>query len=244
MRHATRDSATTSVLIAHEHKLVRQVYAHFLEAHAFEVIETAADAKQALTIAANQHPSIVLVPDRLPDLPDDELVKRLTVCSPSTQVVLIGCPERPSCRQCPLPAIFVNRECGDDLFLRSVRDAARGLLPAGSRCIGAIFMSSLAPPVGRLAQLTVRERQTVALIAEGHTNASAAAVLGISARTAEGHRLRAMQKIGVLNTAGLIAAVVAGSFAAEANRPVGGTARPQPHPSAAPDTISTAVLRS
>lgn len=65
----------------------------------------------------------------------------------------------------------------------------------------------LARPV-RVAKdhmLTDRQRQIVALVAQGKTNRAIAAEIGLSQRTVEAHRARLMRQIGVANAAGLIA---------------------------------------
>lgn len=49
----------------------------------------------------------------------------------------------------------------------------------------------------RVAQLSVREREVLAALAEGHPNKMIAHLLGISARTVEVHRSHLMQKLGV-----------------------------------------------
>ena len=53
------------------------------------------------------------------------------------------------------------------------------------------------------AELSVRERQVLQLIAEGKANKQTAAELGIGIKTVEKHRSRLMQKLGIHETAGL-----------------------------------------
>jgi two-component system nitrate/nitrite response regulator NarL len=52
--------------------------------------------------------------------------------------------------------------------------------------------------------LTLREREVLQLIAEGNTTRNAAAILGISSRTAESHRKRINSKLKTRETAGLV----------------------------------------
>ena len=52
--------------------------------------------------------------------------------------------------------------------------------------------------------LTSREREVVRLLAEGRSNKEVAMNLGISAKTADNHRYRLMEKLGVHNTAELV----------------------------------------
>jgi DNA-binding CsgD family transcriptional regulator len=52
--------------------------------------------------------------------------------------------------------------------------------------------------------LTPREREVLQLIAEGKTTKEIAQMLSMSAKTAESHRGRIMEKLGIHNTAGLV----------------------------------------
>jgi DNA-binding CsgD family transcriptional regulator len=63
------------------------------------------------------------------------------------------------------------------------------------------------PQSASLASLTPRERQVVPYIAEGRANKVIAIELGISQRTAEAHRARIFQKLGVRNAVELVRAM-------------------------------------
>ena len=52
--------------------------------------------------------------------------------------------------------------------------------------------------------LTRREREVVQLVAEGKTTKEVAQILGVSVKTAESHRARVMEKLGIHETASLV----------------------------------------
>jgi DNA-binding CsgD family transcriptional regulator len=63
------------------------------------------------------------------------------------------------------------------------------------------------PAPGRataVSPLTSREVQVLALVADGHSTKEIAALLGISYKTADSHRSRIMEKLGVHETASLV----------------------------------------
>jgi DNA-binding CsgD family transcriptional regulator len=66
----------------------------------------------------------------------------------------------------------------------------------------------------RRADLSPREREVCDLLAEGVSNREISQQLGISPRTVEMHRLRAMRKLGVHSTAQLVRRVLIASFEA------------------------------
>jgi DNA-binding CsgD family transcriptional regulator len=53
-------------------------------------------------------------------------------------------------------------------------------------------------------QLSVRERQVLQLVGEGHSTKKIASLLGISAKTADTHRTKLMEKLDIHQTAGLV----------------------------------------
>jgi DNA-binding NarL/FixJ family response regulator len=108
-------------------------------------------------------------------------------------------------------------EAGADGYL--LKQAAFGELPAAVRAVAA-GETYLSPAVAkqlvahlrrgqrrerRLALLTPRERQVLALLAEGGTSKGAARALGLSAKTVENYRARILEKLGVANSAAAIA---------------------------------------
>ena len=63
------------------------------------------------------------------------------------------------------------------------------------------YLSNTDAPNG---QLSVRERQVLQLVSEGHSTKKIAALLGISVKTADTHRTKVMEKLDIHQTAGLV----------------------------------------
>jgi DNA-binding NarL/FixJ family response regulator len=91
---------------------------------------------------------------------------------------------------------FLLKESAGDEVVRAVRAVA-----AGQRYFGAGIASRLLDLPGisgaGLEVLTARERDVLQLVAEGKSNAEAAASLGLSPRSVETYRGRLMQKLGI-----------------------------------------------
>lgn len=91
----------------------------------------------------------------------------------------------------------------------------RSRVPADPFAQALYCFQPMARPVAReRLKLTDRQRQIVALVAQGKTNAEIGREIGLSVRTIESHRARLMQAAGLRNAAELVAA-----FAAEASGP-------------------------
>jgi DNA-binding CsgD family transcriptional regulator len=67
-------------------------------------------------------------------------------------------------------------------------------------------------PIPLIDRLTPREREVVTLLASGQTNKGAARILGLSAKTIEAHRARALKRLNVKTTADLIRVAIEGGL--------------------------------
>jgi DNA-binding NarL/FixJ family response regulator len=89
-------------------------------------------------------------------------------------------------------------------LVQAIQEVTKGavyLSPAISRTVVEAYLAKthLADDV-----LTPRERQVLQLVAEGKTTKEVAEILGVSAKTAESHRTRIMEKLDIHGTAGLV----------------------------------------
>jgi PAS domain S-box-containing protein len=88
-----------------------------------------------------------------------------------------------------------------------VRDVGTAQFDKDGGFLGYIGSCVEIPAPGRttaVTPLTAREVQVLALVAEGHSTKEIAALLGISYKTADSHRSRIMEKLGVHETASLV----------------------------------------
>jgi PAS domain S-box-containing protein len=88
-----------------------------------------------------------------------------------------------------------------------VRDVGTAQFEKDGNFLGYVGSCVEIPAPGRataVSPLTSREVQVLALVAEGHSTKEIAALLGISYKTADSHRSRIMEKLGVHETASLV----------------------------------------
>lgn len=93
---------------------------------------------------------------------------------------------------------FLEKPCKDHVLLDAVGRAIRYSI---QQCLS---RSSVAAAQGRLASLTVREREVAELLAAGDCNKTIARKLNISDKTVQVHRHNAMEKLGVHSTAEIV----------------------------------------
>ncbi|HEU5249019.1 MAG TPA: response regulator transcription factor, partial [Thermoanaerobaculia bacterium] len=89
-------------------------------------------------------------------------------------------------------------------LVRAIQEVCRGeiyLSPAVSKVVVDAYLGRRSLPEDPLTQ---REREVLQLVAEGKTTKQIAHILGVSAKTAESHRTRIMNKLEIHDTAGLV----------------------------------------
>jgi DNA-binding NarL/FixJ family response regulator len=208
--------APVRVLIADAQALVRAGYRMLLESAAgIEVVAEAGNAQQAVARARETAPDVALVDQRLPGFDDPDAIAALAAHPAFTRVavMLVTSGDSEERVVSALRAGAVGVVGSDDppaTLIESVRLLARGqaLLPAGAvrRLFGELRprLSHHTALTGHLEDLTEREREVVALAAEGLTNGEIAARLVISPATAKTHVSRAMIKLHVRHRAALV----------------------------------------
>lgn len=191
------------IVIADDHDLVRQGIRAFLETHDdLEIVGEAADAASAATVCAQTQPDVALVDLVMPGS-GVEATRAIRAASPATEIVLLTSFED---RQQILAAMDAGaRSCllkdiDADALASSLRQAARGeavLHPrVASDLIDALRQPATAAP-GLVDTLSQREREVLALMAEGLGNNEIAERLGIGSKTVKSHVSNVLGKLQV-----------------------------------------------
>ncbi|SDM18664.1 DNA-binding response regulator, NarL/FixJ family, contains REC and HTH domains [Catalinimonas alkaloidigena] len=216
-----------NVILADDHSLVRTGIRSLLESEGdIKVVAEAANGQQALEMARDYRPDLLIVDIRMPELNGLEATRRLPEYSPRTRVLVLSMHD------------------DDEYILQSVDNGAHGYLLKGSSReeflkavrtvhsggkyfsgdISRVFVNrylnhrqdgpaaaDTAPsshtestPSGNDYTLTKREREILRLITEGLPNKEIAAQFGKSVRTIETHRFNIMKKLEVSNVVELL----------------------------------------
>jgi DNA-binding NarL/FixJ family response regulator len=200
---------TVRVLLADDQALVRAGFRMILEAQDdLEVVGEAADGEQALELAAQSCPDVVLMDIRMPRLDGLEATRRLVRDQPSARVLVLTTFDLDDYVYEALQAGasgFLLKDVGRDELVHAVRVVAAGnaLLAPGvtRRLLGDLVASrraaAPAPPVAALASLTPREHDTLALLAKGLSNAEIAGRMVVSEHTVKTHVGNVLMKLGL-----------------------------------------------
>ncbi|MBI2894117.1 MAG: response regulator transcription factor [Deltaproteobacteria bacterium] len=199
---------STRILVADDHEVVRAgVVAVLRRAPKLQVVGEASDGAEAVEEARKLRPDVVVIDLTMPGLEGTEAIRRLRRLDPPPAVVVLSmhaAPERAAWAIRAGAAAYVLKGGDASEIVDAVTKAAnRGthVTPSLAAEVAALLAASSDDP---LETLTGREREVLQLVAEGHTNASIAERLSISAKTVDHHRTNLMQKLDLHDVASVV----------------------------------------
>ena len=201
------------ILLADDHTLMRGgLRAMIQDLPDFDVVGEAPDGRQAVHLAEELNPDLVVMDIGLPGLNGLDATRKIVKARPDARVLILSMHSNEEFVKQALEAGatgYVLKDAPVDELLAALRTVAAG-------------QTHLSPPVSRLViedyvrrtrqdqvrtrfdTLTGREREILQLVAEGKTNKEISAILNISVNTIETHRAHIMEKLEIHDLTGLI----------------------------------------
>lgn len=195
------------VLVADDHEMVREGIRALLEREGFRVVADASDGRQAVAEATTHRPDLAVLDVSMPVMNGLETVESMGRLSPDTKIVVLTRHDEDDYVMAAIRAGvkgYVLKSQPSSELVRAMRDVAAGGFYLSPRVSGFVVGSLMSRPQTAREPLSARERQMLKLIAEEHSTKECASLLDISVKTAESHRTRLMQKLGIHTTAGLV----------------------------------------
>ncbi len=187
------------VLIADDHLVVREGLMVMLQSTGeIEVVGQAANGREAIHLAQELVPDVVLIDIQMPEIGGIEAIPQIKKRVPTAQIVVLSTFDQDEYIYESIQAGakgYVLKDCGLDELLNVIRAAARGesLLPVNIATRLVEFISS--PRKGH--DLTKRECDVLCLMTQGLRNKEIAGQLHITERTVKNHVTRVIAKLGV-----------------------------------------------
>lgn len=192
-----KDSDTIRLLLADDHQLLRQSLRRALEEQDFEVAGEASDGEEAIRLAKQLHPQVVLMDVSMPVLDGIEATRRLHAEMPDLPVVILTMHDEPELLARALEAGAVGymvKDCSIDQVSATIRLAASGAVTFSPELAAAVLQHAQPGPLAEPI-LSKREEEVLQLFAEGCGVTDVAAALFISARTVKNHLGSIYQKL-------------------------------------------------
>jgi DNA-binding NarL/FixJ family response regulator len=211
----TAGGVVIRVAIADDQALVRAGFVSLLDAaDDITVVGEARDGAEAVALARTARPDIVLMDVRMPGVDGIEATRRI-VGDPDLKDVKVVVLTTYEVDEYVFQALragasgFLTKDVEPDDLRAAVRTIAEGnalLTPSVTRRVVNAFAATpqVAPDRSRLAVLSERERDVLALVGQGLSNQEIAERLYMSPLTAKTHVSRIMQKLGVRDRAQLV----------------------------------------
>ena len=196
------------VVIADDTMLMREGTARLLEEAGVQVVGKADDAQKLLRIVATEHPDVAIVDIKMPPTHTDEglvAAERIRTSHPEVGVLVLSqyLESRYATRLLqhhPEARGYLLKERVSDIGV--LKDAimriAEGECVLDPTIVARLIRRPRRP--GPLDELTEREREVLALIAEGRSNQGISQVLVLSPKTVEAHVGRIFGKLGLDGT--------------------------------------------
>jgi two-component system, NarL family, response regulator NreC len=201
------------ILLADDHTVMRSGLRLLLERQPnLTVVAEAADGKEAVALAAQQHPDVVIMDIAMPHMNGVEAARQIVTHSPETAVAILSMHSDESyvirSLKAGARAYLLKDSAEADLLeaIHAIRGGKSFFSPAVRRILKEDYIRQLEEMGAEDSYelLTNREREVLQLVAEGKSNKEVANLLNLSLYTVETHRTHILQKLNLHSVPELI----------------------------------------
>ncbi len=202
------------VMIVDDHPLFREgLKAIVGEADGFSVVAEAGNGNEALDLALEHRPEIMLMDISMPNKSGIQIITELKSRLPDTRYIIISMHSEADyiveAFRAGANGYMIKKSAGTQL-LEGLKSVASGGMFLDSALSGEIMQRLVnmshddEEAEDPIAKLTTRERQVLRLVVEGCSTREVAEALFISPKTVENHRANMMRKLGFTSTVELL----------------------------------------
>jgi len=205
-------SAAACILIADDHAVLRSGLRLLLDAQSdLKVVGEAADGREAMKLAAELQPDLILLDLTMPGFGGMEALPVLRKTVPASRVLILTMHDDEGYLRQALhrgASGYILKKAADGELILAVRAVLRGEVyvhPSMTKALlDDLLPESSAEADDPWERLTDREQEVLTLVALGHTSAEIASRLSLSPKTVETYRGRGMEKLGLRSRAALV----------------------------------------
>jgi DNA-binding NarL/FixJ family response regulator len=196
------------VLMADDHRMVAEGLKRLLDPE-FELVGVVEDGLALIEAAKKLHPDIIIADITMPGLNGLEAIAQIKKECPRIKVVTLTMHREVAYARRALDAgasAFVLKHSAPEELLTAIRAALAGKTYITPAVAGELLQEIKEDPEATrdpLTALTPRQREVLQLFAGGRSAKEVASMLSISARTAEFHKYKLMETLGLQNNSEL-----------------------------------------
>jgi DNA-binding NarL/FixJ family response regulator len=199
------EPVTVEVVIVDDHPVVRSGLRTLLTAAGLTVVGEAATGEDALTVVAREAPDVVVMDLSMPGMGGVEATRRLVAQAPQAAVLVVSMSDDQDTVFAAVRAGargYVLKGSDPADLVAAVEAVARGSAVFGSGLADRVLAAFAQPPSAAgvpFPELTEREREVLALMAQGLANPAIARRLGIRSKTVGNHVSNILAKLAVVD---------------------------------------------
>ena len=194
------------ILIADD-ALVADAFKDLIEPD-YQVIKIVTDGKTLLSAAVEMKPDVVLMDMEMSLLSGFDAGQELKKLLPKTKIILLAMNDDPDVASkalCQWSSGYLLKKSAGVELKRAIGEVLRGhsyVTPSIAQKLIDEFLRT--PRQSRTKELTVRQRQVLQLLAEGHSMKEAAEILNVAVRTIAFHKYRIMEEFGLKTNSDMV----------------------------------------
>src|SRR3954469_9550641 len=199
-----------TILIADDHKLIRETWSYILNSDSrFEVVAECGDAEEAVELAKNKRPNIILMDINMSPFSGFEATEKIRKFSPGSKVIGVSMHSQPAYAKKMLrmgAKGYVSKNSPHQEMIEAITEVSKGNTFVCQDVKNILSEQVLNedhtdPDINSLSE---REIQIIRFLKEGLSSKEIAVELNISFKTVEVHRHNILSKLKLKNTVSLI----------------------------------------
>ena len=196
------------ILLADDHTLVLEGLAKLMEDQ-YELVGKVQDGRTLVHVAQEVEPDVLVVDISLPQLNGLDAARQIVKTVPRAKIIFLTMHADPAYAreafQIGASGFLLKRSAAAELSqaIEAVLKGQTYITPAIAKDLLELFAHSQSSPSFEKGPLTVRQREVLQLVAEGHTTKDMAGMLHVSCKTIEFHRAQIMRILDLHSTAEL-----------------------------------------
>ena len=201
----------TTIMIVDDHTLVRETWAKFISLDPeYEVIFNTGNGQEAIDVAREQRPDILLADINMVPINGFELLEMVRKYSPATKVIGVSMHSQPAYVKKMMRGGakgYVTKSSPSEELMLAIAEVAAGrtyICAEVKNIIADQAVNESRHGPGSISQLSERELEIIKLVRNGLSSREIAEALAITPKTVEVHRHNILKKLKLKNSVALI----------------------------------------